>query len=187
MATRRKWIMLTDEQRKLAEDNIRLAYWYAHQMKWTSLELEERISMALLGLVKAAEKYDPARGTSFATFARKAMHDEILMGFRKENKHANVISLNLPVGDDNHRGALEDVIPDNNNYIAEMESHLDAETVLGKLNNLYSGMKGKLYQEIVRNPGRPKRVYAEKLGYTPRYIQKVVHSMRKDARRELIC
>ena len=96
--------MLTDEQRKLAEDNIRLAYWYAHQVKWTSLELEERIGMALLGLTKAAERYDPERGVSFVTYARKVMQDEILMGFRKENKHANVISLNLPIGDDNHRG-----------------------------------------------------------------------------------
>ena len=104
MATRRKWIMLTDEQRKLAEDNIRLAYWYAHQAKWTSLELEERISAALFGLVKAAGSYKTEEGILFSAYAVRIMQNEILLKIRNEKKHAGVISLNAPIGNDNHRG-----------------------------------------------------------------------------------
>lgn len=119
--------MLNDTQRKLAEENIRLAYWYAHQMKSIPLELEERISLAALGLVKAVEKYDPARGANFAAYARKVMHDEILLSFRKEKKHADVISLNLPIGNDDHRGgALENLVPDKRDHMEELESYLDA-------------------------------------------------------------
>lgn len=166
---------------------MRLAYWHAHQMKWVPLELEERISMALLGLTKAAEKYDSSRGVSFATFARKMMHDEVLMGFRKESKHTNVISLNLPIGDVDHCWTLENLVPDKRDRIAELESGLDAEIALERLSGTWSGLKGELYREILDTPGQTKSVYAKRMGMSATYISRVIRSMREDTRRKKIC
>lgn len=187
MATRRKRITLTDEQRTLVEDNIRLAYWYAHQMKWIPLELEERISVALLGLTKAAERYDPERGTSFATYARKVMCYEILTGFRKENKHANVISLNLPVGDDDHWGALEDLVPDKKNCFEESETVLDATATLGRMESQLQGKKKQVFLELLKHPGETQEFYADRAGVSQSQVSRYLRDIRNIVEEDLAC
>lgn len=55
-------------RRKLACDNIRLAYYLAHRYKGVIAE-EDAISIALEALWIAALHYDPARKTPFSTYA----------------------------------------------------------------------------------------------------------------------
>ena len=182
-----KRIMLTDEQRTLAEDNIRLAYWCAHQMKSVPLELEERISAALFGLVKAAGHYDPEKGILFSTYAVRIMQNEILTKIRSEEKHAGVISLNAPTGNDNHRGgALEDVVPDKRNPVTETEELLDAGSMLERMDDLFQGRKKELYLELRKNPGQNQEFYAGRMGLSQSYVSRLMKSMGRDVRRELI-
>ena len=96
--------MLTDEQKKLVEENMGLAYYCAHQMKIVPLDLEERISAAMFGLTKAAASYDPQAGARFATYAVRVIQNEIRMSLKKERKHLNVVSLSTPIEDVNHWG-----------------------------------------------------------------------------------
>ena len=187
MATRRIQIMLTDKQRALVEENIGLAYYCAHQMKMIPLDLEERISAALLGLTKAAASYDPQAGARFATYAVRVIQNEIGMSLRKERKHLNVVSLSTPIEDVNHwGGVLEDLVPDKTDHIGEWESFLDAEILLEKLDGFFRGNKEKLYRELRANPGRKQDFYANRMGTSQSYVSRMMRSMREDVRRELL-
>ena len=58
--------MLTDAQRKLVEDNLNLVYRVIHDKRLE--DDEEALSFGFYGLCKAAENYDPKKG-SFCTYA----------------------------------------------------------------------------------------------------------------------
>lgn len=180
--------MLTEKQKELVEANMGLAYYCAHQMKNIPIELEDRISLALFGLVKAAGHYRPETGTKFSTYAIQAMQNEIKMQLRRDSKHFGVISLSYPIGDENHReGTLEDMVPDKRDYSSEQDSFIDAGIVFVKLNSLFSGRKQELYMEILRNPGMDQKFYGKRLGMSQSYISRLMKQMREDASRGQIC
>ena len=65
---------LTEDQRRLVERYLPLAKSMARKMDQPNLELDELISAAYLGLVEAAESFDPGYNVNFATFARHRIH-----------------------------------------------------------------------------------------------------------------
>lgn len=73
---------LTDEQRKLVEDNIPLAHFIAHRVIHPHIEYEDAVQLALLGLCKAARLYDPEK-SKFTTLATLAAQHTIQMEERK--------------------------------------------------------------------------------------------------------
>ena len=75
---------MTNEQQKLVEENINLAYFVAHRFKNTNLEFDDVKAIACLGLVKAAIAFQPDRGLVFNTLAVKVITNEILMQLRRE-------------------------------------------------------------------------------------------------------
>ena len=77
---------MTNEQQKLVEDNINLAYFVAHRFKNTNLEFDDVKATACLGLVKAAIAFQPDRGLVFNTLAVKVITNEILIQLRREKK-----------------------------------------------------------------------------------------------------
>lgn len=105
---------LTDEQRKLAEDNIRLAYKIAWRFLNCGIDIEDLQGYAMLGLVKAAVAYDASRGLKFSTLAVTVIEREILYALRGYTKNRRCVSLDakLPESDgkDDFR-TLADVIP----------------------------------------------------------------------------
>ncbi|MDP4182922.1 MAG: sigma factor [Bacillota bacterium] len=80
---------LDKRARKLAEENIQLAYWVAN--KWFSklqdtLSFEEMLSDCMYGLCKAAGRFDKSRGLKFTAYATRAMENQILINLHKTNK-----------------------------------------------------------------------------------------------------
>lgn len=73
---------LTDEQRKLVEDSIPLAYLLAKRIYHPHIEYDDAVQLALLGFCKAARLYDPERG-KFTTLAFLAAKHTIQMEERK--------------------------------------------------------------------------------------------------------
>lgn len=59
---------LTDEQKKLVEDSIPLAYLLAKRIYHPHIEYDDAVQLALLGFCKAACLYEPERG-KFTTLA----------------------------------------------------------------------------------------------------------------------
>lgn len=80
--------MLGQEEHKLIEDNMGLV---AHLAKTfnppNATEYDEYIQAGSIGLWKAAEKYDPSRGTAFTTMAWYCIRNEIIRYIKRENRN----------------------------------------------------------------------------------------------------
>ena len=74
--------ILTDEQKKLVENNIPLAYFLAKRINHPHIEYEDAVQLALLGFCKAAHLYDPEK-SKFTTLASLAARHTIQMEERK--------------------------------------------------------------------------------------------------------
>lgn len=73
----------------LAERNIRFAVKVANSFSNTELEEEDLFSIALLGLIKSAKKFNPSLGYKFSTFSSYVIKNEILMELRKQKRYLN--------------------------------------------------------------------------------------------------
>lgn len=91
--------MLTKQQ--LIEDNMMLVYDLVHREYPTYIHDEDIIQCGMLGLCKAAEKWDETK-SKFSTFAIICIRSEIQMEFRKRAKHQGILSLDYEV--DNGEG-----------------------------------------------------------------------------------
>ena len=88
---------LTEEQKKLINDNMDYAVLYARQSakRYQIYDRSELKSMALLALVEAAVKYDPAKGP-FKRFLDYAIRQAIIDTRRKENSlKKNILEENM--------------------------------------------------------------------------------------------
>lgn len=76
--------MLTHSQQELVEKNINLVNYFLRKNAFHAiLDEEDAYSAALEGLVKAALKYDPSKGTAFSTYAWLKIRGELLDEIRR--------------------------------------------------------------------------------------------------------
>jgi RNA polymerase primary sigma factor len=68
--------VLTEEQQRLVEDNKGLVYWFLRKHKKRAFNperyictFEDLVQAGLTGMCKAAERWNPHRGATFATYA----------------------------------------------------------------------------------------------------------------------
>ena len=74
-----------EARNKLVEGNLKLAMYFAKKYIGSGLPLEDLNSMACEGLIKAAEKYDYARGYRFSTYASWWINQAISRGISYES------------------------------------------------------------------------------------------------------
>lgn len=102
---------MTDDRKKLAEENMGLAYMAAHKYKNCGIEFDDLVSICFLGLVKAANNYDCAKA-KFATYSVRIMDNEVLMALRKRSV-SPCISLDAEI---ENGGMVAELIPDGKDY-----------------------------------------------------------------------
>lgn len=165
---------MTNEQQKLVEENINLAYFVAHRFKNTNLEFDDVKAIACLGLVKAAIAFQPDRGLVFNTLAVKVITNEILMQLRREKKH-NCVTASLDMETvPGEEITLADIIPDTKN---------DYETFLFWMNveqnqKLLSGKEKYILQLKMADPDMSQSDIAAKCGYTQPHVSRVLRRIK---------
>lgn len=82
---------------QLAEDNIKLAYYFAHRYKGKGVDDDDLFSMACVGLVKAANAFDETRGLAFSTLAVICIKREMMLFFRNGKNKIRPVSFEEPV------------------------------------------------------------------------------------------
>ncbi len=115
---------MTERQKKLVENNIKLAYYIAK--KWSGnygIDKEEALSAAQYGLVKAAIGFTEERGVKFATYAARVMENEIRQQLRKDRRKRALVSL-----EEEMQGteglAIKDMIKDKTDWFTKCETEL---------------------------------------------------------------
>lgn len=77
-----------DRRESLITNNIRLAISVAQKFSYE----EDYESVAMIGLIKAADTFDLEKGIQFATYATRVIHNDILMYIRKNKRYPQIIS-----------------------------------------------------------------------------------------------
>lgn len=97
-------------KQQLIEDNMNLVYSLVSREYPTYIQDEDIIQCGMLGLCKAAEKWEEGKSV-FSTFAWRCIRNEILDEFRRRAKHQGMLSLDYEVeSDDGGRTTFGDLV-----------------------------------------------------------------------------
>ena len=118
---------MTKEQEKLITANMGYVVTLARQYRSDILSTDDLVSEGAIGLMKAAEKFDPERGKPFVTFAAPYIRRAIETAITKASTDTDVRSTDesLPVGSRNNftlLNVLEDVHAEKADAIVEEET-----------------------------------------------------------------
>ena len=121
---------LTDEQKKLVEENHSLIYWFA---KKYHVPIEEYYDVLAQGLCMAAYHYDPSK-CSFSTYAYLCMNTEMHVEYRKTLRKSEI-----PQGNIFHyenAWQLSDLIPTNEKTENKVIDRISYENLISLLNDI---------------------------------------------------
>ena len=96
---------MTEEQKKLVEENHSLIYFYARKYNMSKQDFDDMYGILAIGLCKAARDYDESRGSAFSTVAMGYMLNECRNAYRCDkykNGKLDVFSYNniVPLSDE---------------------------------------------------------------------------------------
>lgn len=170
--------MLSDEQQKLAEDNINLVFYVIHKHKFSI----EDADIGYIALCKAAKSYKPDIGYAFTTYAIKCIMNEFLYNKRKENGRLHDtyhMSLDKPVAVDSEGKeiTLLDVVPDT----TSLEGDVIYSEFINKYNEYLKTLSDKHRNIILLyHQGLTQREIADKVGGTQAHISRIIRKVNKE-------
>lgn len=152
------------------EENAKLVYYIYERLPKCQMTITNRddlISEGLIGLFKAAQRYDHARGARFSTFAATCIRNQMRMYIRRLNKEPEGISLNAPIGvdADGNDLCLADVIEDHAHGEKWMMERINVREFIEKQTPqdqmiLTAQMNGYTQREIGAQIGMPRGTVA---------------------------
>ena len=84
----------------LVERNLRLVVYIAKKFESTGINIADLISIGTVGLMKAANTFNPDKNIKLATYASRCIENEILMYIRKTSGQKKEISIDEPLNVD---------------------------------------------------------------------------------------
>ena len=107
-------IQLTAEMSEKVLQNQGLVHHILNNMSISPNDYEDLFQVGTIGLIKATYTYDEEKNIQFSTYAGRCITNEIVMYFRKNNKHSGNLSLNANIADatDDDSLTLLDTFPD---------------------------------------------------------------------------
>ena len=134
---------LTEEQKKLVEENHNLIYWFA---KKYHVPIEEYYDVLAQGLCMAAYHYDPSK-CSFSTYAFLCMNTEMHVEYRKTLRKSEI-----PQGNIFHyenAWQLSDLIPTNEKTENKVIDKVSYENLISLLNDILNDKDKEVLTHIV--------------------------------------
>ena len=95
-----------EAKEKLIMHNLRLVAHITKKYQSTPEDMEDFISVGIIGLMKAIDSFDAGRGR-LATYACRCIDNELLMMLRAKKKTAREVSLYEPVGTDKEGNEIQ--------------------------------------------------------------------------------
>ena len=176
-----------EERNRLVEENLNLAVkavdLYANKdllNKTSSIEWEDLLQVARLGLMKAAEFYKPESGVKFSTYAMITMKNTIISYQMSNMTSAEVYSFEETLNE-NYEKAMEPA------EMKEMEFNLAFQQCFDNLIEMYPGRKSlpdaqPLFKKLLE--GMSLREAANTMGMTYAEANSVITGARMICRRE---
>lgn len=89
-----------DARNKLIEHNLRLVAHIVKKYETSRNDVDDLISIGIIGLIKGIDTYSHKHGTKLTTYAARCIDNEILMYFRSDKKNSKNISIEESIGFD---------------------------------------------------------------------------------------
>lgn len=177
---------LTDSQRRLVEENIRLATYVAKRftgvMECAGLDFDELFSLACIGLCHGARLYDPEVSKP-STYLCRCCETAILQELRKLRRQAQLVktvSLDAPVGHLENDATLGDILEDLN---TDVESEAIAHMVLSRIEEEATAQEQTVMQLYAS--GMRQMEIAPIVGVSQSYVSRILAKMRRRANEAL--
>lgn len=125
----------------LIERNLRLVAHIVKKYSFPNKDVDELISIGTVGLIKAIDSFDIAKGTRLATYASRCIENEILMLFRNNKKQKSEVHLQDPIGIDKEGNeiCLIDVLSSEKDSVMDkVESNLQIKALYNKMFEILS-------------------------------------------------
>lgn len=163
----------------LFKENTRLVHFIALRYKTSANApyYEDYLQEGMLGLWRACKTFDESKGYKFATYASRCVINQILMYFRKNNRHTskNVISYDSTIINSNGDTApLKEFLPDPHS-LEEFESVEDRLSLSEEcLSVLRENERDVLYRVYFLD--QKQSDVAEALGCSQSYVSRLQKS-----------
>ena len=109
----------------LIRHNLRLVAHICKKYYAGNSAQDDMISIGTIGLIKAVDTFDPAKGKRFASYASRCIENELRMDLRRGRRTGVTLSLQEPLEADGQL-TLADTLPDEADMEAGCESRADA-------------------------------------------------------------
>ena len=184
---------MKNEKDKFVTDNMGYVVTLARQYKSDILSADDLVSEGSIGLMKAAEKFDPSRGKPFVTFAAPYIRRSIETAISRLETTTGLRSTDesLPVGSRNNYTLLN-VLEDKNAVRAD---YLTEDTTLTEDLLRVMGVLNEREQQVINlyyGPGYERQSMAEigeVMGLKRERVRQVrdqaLRKLRKAARKEV--
>ncbi|WP_124066275.1 sigma-70 family RNA polymerase sigma factor [Clostridium sp. E02] len=161
----------------LITNNMRLAISVAQKFSYE----EDYESVAMIGLIKAADTFDLDKGINFATYATRVIYNEILMYIRKNKRHPQALSIETIIhGTDENPLTIEDTL----NYEDEQMMRLEQEEQTIELHKIIHSLPDRECKIICQLYGigeesHTQKDVAEWLGISQSYVSRLEKKILK--------
>ena len=91
---------------RLIEHNLRLVAHIIKKYYTIQSDQEDLVSIGTIGLIKAIDTFDRAKGTRLSSYAARCIENEIRMHFRSDRKNARNVSISDPIETDRDGNTL---------------------------------------------------------------------------------
>jgi RNA polymerase sporulation-specific sigma factor len=163
----------------LVERNLRLVAHIVKKYSYPGKDVDDLISIGIVGLIKAIDSYDISKGTRLATYAAKCIDNEILMLIRNNKKIRNEVYLQDPIGVDKEGNeiSLMDILgTDEDSVIEIVETKIQIKKLYDKIDKCL-GEREKIVIQMRYGLGdgkiRTQREIAKILGISRSYVSRI--------------
>jgi len=174
---------------ELIEHNLRLVVYIARKFESSGIGVEDLISIGSIGLIKAVNSFQPAKGIKLATYASRCIENEILMTLRKTSNLRHDISIDEPltVDWDGNELLLSDILGTDSDItsraIEEREERESLRTAVRALSERERTIME--YRFGMRGVERTQKDVADLLGISQSYISRLEKKILRKLRAEL--
>ncbi|MEG2014527.1 MAG: RNA polymerase sporulation sigma factor SigE [Clostridia bacterium] len=178
-----------DARNDLIEHNLRLVVYLAKKFESTGLDMEDLISVGVIGLIKAVESYDEEKKIKLATYASRCIENEILMYMRKVSRRRMEVSLDEPLNVDGEGNELllGDILgTETDGVFTSLEGQVERKLLIDGLDKLSKREKEIVFLRFGLNGKEEKtqKEVADLLGISQSYIsrleKKIIGRLKKE-------
>ena len=174
---------------QLIVHNLRLVVYIAKKFESTGVSIEDLISIGTIGLIKAANTFEPEKNIKLATYASRCIENEILMVLRKNSNKKHEISIEEPLNIDwdGNELLLSDVLSSDEDALgAKLEREAEHDLLREAISKLSEREQTIMEMRYGLRGGREmtQKEVADEIGISQSYIsrleKKIIRRMKKD-------